>query len=46
MGRAFSATRVLVDERQQLWDTTMDPENRMMCIHIEDAEEADRTFKR
>ncbi|HLG25941.1 MAG TPA: toprim domain-containing protein, partial [Candidatus Gracilibacteria bacterium] len=31
---------------EQLWDTTMDPENRMMYrIHIEDAEEADRTFE-
>jgi DNA gyrase subunit B len=30
---------------QQLWDTTMDPEHRkMMQVHIEDAEEADRVF--
>ncbi len=30
---------------QQLWDTTMDPAQRkMMQVHIEDAEEADRVF--
>lgn len=30
---------------QQLWETTMDPQNRkMMQVHIEDAEEADRIF--
>lgn len=30
---------------QQLWETTMDPANRkMMQVHIEDAEEADRIF--
>lgn len=30
----------------QLWDTTMDPETRLMYkIHIDEAEEADRTFE-
>lgn len=30
---------------QQLWDTTMDPgQRKMMQVHIEDAEEADRIF--
>jgi len=29
----------------QLWDTTMNPENRtLLCVNIEDAAEADRTF--
>lgn len=31
---------------EQLWETTMDPETRMMYrIHIDEAEEADRTFE-
>jgi len=31
---------------EQLWETTMDPENRKMFkIHIQEAEEADRTFE-
>lgn len=31
---------------EQLWETTMDPEARMMYrIHIDEAEEADRTFE-
>ncbi|MBU0649320.1 DNA topoisomerase IV subunit B, partial [Patescibacteria group bacterium] len=30
---------------EQLWETTMNPENRMMkVVSIEDAERADRTF--
>jgi len=30
---------------EQLWDTTMNPENRILKqIHIEDAEEADAVF--
>jgi DNA gyrase subunit B len=29
----------------QLWDTTMNPDNRtLLCVNIEDAAEADRTF--
>ena len=31
---------------EQLWDTTMDPEERLMYqIRIDEAEEADRTFE-
>jgi DNA gyrase subunit B len=30
---------------EQLWETTMNPENRtLLCVNIEDAAEADRTF--
>jgi len=30
---------------EQLWDTTMNPDNRtLLCVNIEDAAEADRTF--